>query len=47
MMNPWPYILSAYGLAALGCLGYLGGLRRRRAALEQALAALPPAEGAR
>lgn len=40
MTNPWPYLGAAYGLSALGILGYLLGLRRRRQALTRALRAL-------
>lgn len=40
-MNPWPYLGAGYGLAALGLLGYLASLRRRRRALEAALKETP------
>ena len=39
-MNPWPYILGAYLLAAAGMVGYLVSLRRRTKAMAAQVAAL-------
>ncbi len=39
-MNPWPYILGAYSLAAAGMLGYLVSVRRRTKAMAAQVAAL-------
>jgi type VI protein secretion system component VasF len=39
-MNPWPYVLGAYLLAAAGLLWYLLSLRRRRQVLVAKLALL-------
>lgn len=39
-MNPWPYLLAAYLLTAVGLLGYLGSVRRRLTALQAQVAAL-------
>ena len=40
-MNPWPYLLAAYLLTAVGLLGYLGSVRRRVRAVRAQVAALP------
>ena len=39
-MNPWPYILGAYILAAVGMLGYLVSVSRRTKAMTAQVAAL-------
>ncbi|MGH7411024.1 MAG: hypothetical protein ACREJ6_08220 [Candidatus Methylomirabilis sp.] len=39
-MNPWPYILAAYLLAAVGLLSYLLSVSRRTKAMIGQLAAL-------
>ncbi len=39
-MNPWPYILGAYLLAAAGVVCYLMSLRRRMKAMAAQVAAL-------
>ena len=39
-MNPWPYILAAYLLAAIGLVSYLFSVIRRRKALTTQVAAL-------
>ena len=39
-MNPWPYILGAYSLAAAGMLGYLVSVRRRTKVMTAQVAAL-------
>jgi type VI protein secretion system component VasF len=39
-VNPWPFILAAYLLAAVGMLMYLVSVRRRMRALAAQLAAL-------
>ena len=39
-MNPWPYILGAYILAAAGMLGYLVSVSRRTKAMTAQVAAL-------
>ena len=39
-VNPWPYILGAYILAAAGMLGYLVSVSRRTKAMTAQVAAL-------
>ena len=39
-MNPWPYILAAYLLAAVGLLCYLVSVSRRTKAMRAQVAAL-------
>ena len=39
-VNPWPYILAAYLLAAVGLLYYLASVSRRTKAMVAQLAAL-------
>lgn len=39
-MNPWPYLLAAYLLAAVGLLGYLVSVSRRTNAMRAQVAAL-------
>ena len=39
-MNPWPYILAAYLLAAVGLLCYLVSVSRRTKVMTAQLAAL-------
>lgn len=39
-MNPWPYIVAAYLLAAVGLLSYLLSVSRRMKAMTAQVAAL-------